>query len=330
MDLTTQYLGMTLKNPLVVAASPLTQNPDNFKKLEDSGVAAIVKHSLFEEQITHEVLEMHHLITQGTESYAEALNYFPQPDWYHVGPDAYLDHIYKAKQAIDIPVIASLNGSSVGGWVNYAKKMEEAGADAIELNIYHVANDPTVPGAVIEDMYVDIAKLVKKSVQIPVCVKLSPFFSSLGHVVMRLERESLTDGIVLFNRFYQPDIDLEELEVYPNLMLSTSYDMRLPMRWIAYLYGHTKMDFAATSGIHSAEDVIKMMMAGANVAMLCAVLLKNGADYASKILKDLEVWMEEHEYDSIQQMQGSMSCKSCSNPENFARVNYIKKLQSYQ
>lgn len=329
MDLTTTYLGKTLKNPLVASASPLSREIANIRAMEDAGVSAVVLYSLFEEQIAHETQELDHYLSYGTESFAEALDYFPEPESYHRGPEAYLEHIRRAKAAVDIPIIASLNGSSSGGWVQYAKLMEDAGADGIELNIYMIPTDMTVTGIEVEQVYVDILSEVRRTVSIPVAVKLSPFFSSFASMAKRLEHAG-ANGLVMFNRFYQPDIDLELLEVKPNVMLSTSVDMRLPLRWVAILYGRLSIDLAATSGIHNAEDVLKMLMAGANVTMMCSALLRNGIGHVWRVLEQLEHWMVEREYESVAQLRGSMSQQACSDPSAFERANYMRALNSYQ
>ena len=329
MDLSTTYLGLKLKNPLVAAASPLSKNLDNFKILEDAGISAIVNHSLFEEQITHEVGELQHYLNKGSESFAEALSYFPQSTEFKLGPDEYLEHIFKAKKAVKIPVIASLNARTDGGWVTFAKQLQNAGADALELNVYFMATNPDLDGRQVEDVYIDILKQVKSNVTIPVAIKIGPYFSAFANMAKRLDQAG-ADGLVLFNRFYQPDIDLEELNVVPDLELSSSYDMRLPLRWIGLLYGHIKANLAATTGIHTSEDVLKMVMSGADVTMLCSVLLEKGPAHAKVILQGMEKWMKEHEYKSISQMKGSMSQKSCINPETFERANYMKTLQSYK
>ena len=329
MDLSTTYLGLKLKNPLVAAASPLSKNFDNYKILEEAGIAAIVNHSLFEEQITHEVGELQHYLDKGSESYAESLSYFPHVTDFNLGPEEYLTHIYRAKKAVQIPVIASLNARTEGGWVTFAKQIQQAGADALELNVYFMATNPDTDGRNIEDVYIDILKEVKSVVTIPVAIKIGPYFSALTNMAKRLDQAG-ADGLVLFNRFYQPDIDLEELTVLHNLSLSSSYDMRLPLRWIGILYGHIKANMAATTGIHTSEDVLKMVMSGADVTMLCSVLLQHGPGHAKVILQGIEQWMKDHEYTSIAQMKGSMSQKSCVNPETFERANYMKTLQSYK
>ncbi len=329
MDLTTKYLGLTLKNPIVPSASPLANEIANIKKMEDAGAAAVVLESLFEEQIRHESKELDHYLQFGAESFAEAITYFPQASDYRIGPEEYLEHISMAKEAVDIPIIASLNGVTVGGWIDYSRKMEQAGADALELNIYYIPTSPKLSGVEVENLYLDILKAVKAAVKIPVAMKLSPFFSSLSHFTRRLD-ENNVDGLVLFNRFYQPDIDLDELEVIPNVILSTPQAMRLPLRWIAILYGRIKADLAGTSGIHTAADVIKMLMVGANVTMMCSALLRNGIPHISTVLNGLQAWMEENEYDSVNLMQGSMSQKNVSDPSSFERANYQKALQSYR
>ncbi|RJP23634.1 MAG: dihydroorotate dehydrogenase-like protein [Candidatus Omnitrophota bacterium] len=328
MDLSTTYLGLKLKNPLAPSASPLSRDIDSIKKMEDAGASAVVLHSLFEEQIQFEAKELDHFLSHGAESYAEALSYFPKADEYAIGPDDYLEHIRKAKAAVDIPIIGSLNGVSTGGWIDYAKKMQDAGADALELNVYYIPTDPSVPTDKVEKVYLDIVKAVKKGVTCPVAVKLSPYFTSMSSMAQRLV-DAGANGLVLFNRFYQPDIDIENLEVGPNLMLSTPQEMRLPLRWIAILYGRIEADLAATTGIYTAEDVIKMLMAGANVTMMCSALLRHGVGRIREVLADLKKWMEEHEYESVEQMRGSMSQKSCPEPAAFERANYMKTLQSY-
>jgi dihydroorotate dehydrogenase (fumarate) len=329
MDLKTNYLGLELKNPIVPSASPLANDIDNIKKMEDAGAAAVVLESLFEEQIRHESKELDHYLQFGAESFAEALTYFPQANDYRIGPEEYLKHIKMAKNAVDIPIIASLNGVTVGGWIDYSRKMEQAGADAIELNVYYIPTNPRLSGVEVENLYIDLLKAVKAAIKIPIAMKLSPFFSSMSHFTRRLD-ENGVNGLVMFNRFYQPDIDLEKLEVTPNVILSTPQAMRLPLRWIAILYGRIKADMAATSGIHTAEDVIKMLMVGAKVTMMCSALLRNGIPHIKKVLDGVKAWMEEHEYDSVNLMQGSMSQKSVADPSSFERANYQKALQSYR
>ena len=329
MDLSTTYLGLNLRNPVVPSASPLSYTLDGMKRLEDAGAAAIVMYSLFEEQIAHEAAELDHYLNYGKESYAEALTYFPEPQEYNVGPDEYIEQVRRAKQSLGIPVIGSLNGISTGGWIKYARNIEEAGADALELNVYYIPTHPDVTSSEAEDRYLEVLHEVKRAVRIPVAMKLSPYFSAMAHMAKRLEYGG-ANGLVLFNRFYQPDIDLEALEVKPNVVLSTPNAMRLPLRWIAILYGRVKLSLAATSGIHSAGDVIKMVMAGADVTMMCSALLKNGPEYLTKVLSDLDQWLLEHEYTSIRQMKGSMSQKSVADPAAFERANYVKALQSFK
>ena len=329
MDLTTTYLGLKLKNPLVPSASPLSHTLDSMKRLEDNGASAIVMYSLFEEQIAHESAELNHYLSYGTESFAEALTYFPEVDEYNLGPDEYVELLHKAKASLGIPVIGSLNGISTGGWVKFARKIEEAGADAIELNVYYIPTDPKLTGADVEDRYLDVLRSVKGTVKIPVSMKLSPFFSSLSNMAHRLDAAG-ADGLVLFNRFYQPDIDLESLDVTPNVILSTPQALRLPLRWVAILHGRIKASLAATSGIHSTQDVLKMLMAGADVTMMCSALLRNGPQRLKEILAELDRWMLEHEYVSVKQMKGSMSQKSIADPAAFERANYMKALNSYK
>jgi dihydroorotate dehydrogenase (fumarate) len=327
-DLSTTYLGLRLKNPLVVSASPLSKKVDLARRLEAAGASAIVLYSLFEEQITHESHELDHYLSRGAESYAEALSYFPEMEHYNIGPDRYLDHLRRLKEALDIPVIGSLNGISAGGWIDYAHKIEQAGADALELNIYYLPTDPHVSGAELEDTYVNLVRTVRAQVRIPIALKLSPFVTALPHLAQRFT-EAGANGLVLFNRFYQPDFDLDALEVVPSLTLSSSDDLRLPLRWIAILYGRVAADLALTGGVHTAQDALKAMMAGAKVAMLASELIANGAERLSVILADMRAWMLEHEYESIAQMQGSMSQQSVAEPAAFERANYMKALNSF-
>lgn len=329
MDLTTNYLGITLKSPLVVGScAPLTEEIDNIKRMEDAGAAAVVLHSFFEEQLRQEQLELHHHLTHGTESYPEALTYFPEPEIFHVGSDEYLEHIRKAKKMVDMPIIASINGSTLGGWLDYSKQIEQAGADALELNIYYVPTDLDIPGGEIEQNYLDILKAVKSEINIPIAIKISPYFSNMANMAKRFA-EAGVDGLVLFNRFYQPDIDLNNLEVYPNVLLSTPQAMRLPMRWIAILYGKIDADLAATSGIHHSTDVIKMVMAGAKITQVVSALLRHGIHYLGTLEEGIRNWMEENEYTSIRQMQGSFSQLHCPDPTAFERAQYMKALQTY-
>lgn len=329
MDLSTTYLGMNLRTPLVPSASPLSETIDNIKQMEDAGASAVVLYSLFEEQLRMEAQELDYYTTRGTESFAEALSYFPEPDEYKLGPEEYLEHIRKAKDAVDIPIIASLNGSTRGGWTEFARRIEQAGANALELNIYYIPADIDLSGQEVENTYLDIVRSVKDVVSIPIAVKLSPFFSNLAHMATQLVDVG-TEGLVLFNRFYQPDIDLERLEVHPHLLLSTPHALRLPLRWIAILYSHVKANFAATSGVHSAQDVIKTLMVGADVSMLCSALLRNGIGHIRRIEQDMIEWMKEHEYESVRQMQGSMSQSHTENPGTYERAQYMKALTFYQ
>ena len=329
MDLTTKYLGLTLKNPIVPSAGPLSHTIDGMKRLEDFGASAIVMYSLFEEQIVHDAAELNHFLSYGTESFAEAITYFPEADDYNLGPEEYVEHIHRAKKSLGIPVIGSLNGMSTGGWVNFAKNIEEAGADAIELNVYYIPTELNLPGADVEERYLEVLRAVKGTVKIPVAMKLNPFFSSMANMAHRLDAAG-ADGLVLFNRFYQPDIDLETLEVSPNVILSTPHALRLPLRWVAILHGRVKASIAATSGIHTSEDVLKMLMAGADVTMMCSALLKHGPQRIKEVLAELTQWMQEHEYESVRQMKGSMSQKSVADPTAFERANYMKALNSYK
>lgn len=330
MNLETNYLGLKLKNPLVPSASPLSKELDKVKRLEDAGASAIVMYSLFEEQINYESSALDHFVNMPADSYAEALSYFPEPEEYHnLKAEDYLEQIRKIKKSVDLPVIASLNGVSKGGWVEYATKMQEAGADALELNVYYIAADPAQSSAEVEQMYIDDLKAVKEVVKIPVSIKLGPYFSSFANMARRLE-EAGADGLVLFNRFYQPDIDLEKLEVSPSLELSNSFEKRLPLRWIAMLRPHLKCSLGATTGIHSAEDVIKMLMVGADAAMMTSALLREGCDKIYTMLEEMKLWMSENEYDSVADLKGCMSSESVADSSAFERANYIRILQGYR
>jgi dihydroorotate dehydrogenase (fumarate) len=328
MNLSTSYLGLALKNPIVPSASPMSRTIGSIRAMEDYGASAIVLYSLFEEQIRHETNELNHFLSHGTESFAEALSYFPQQSDYYHGPEEYLEHISSAKRAVEIPIIASINGSTAGGWTDYAKKMQQAGADALELNIYHIPTDPDITGAEVEDMYIEIMRAVRSAVSIPIAVKLSPFFTSVASMAKKLD-DAGANGLVLFNRFYQPDINLDSLQVEPGVILSTSEALRLPLRWVAILHKQIKADIAATTGIHTAEDVLKMMMAGANVTMVCSALLRHGPRRIREIITGITQWMVDHEYASLEQMRGSMSHKSVADPSAFERANYMKALNSY-
>ena len=329
MDLSTTYLGLKLKNPIVPSASPLSQRVEDIRKLEDAGAAAVVMFSIFEEQLHHDAEALDHLMTAGSESFAEALSYFPETGAYQVGPEQYLDLIQKAVAAVKIPVIGSLNGLSNEGWIDYAKKIEQAGAHAIELNAYYVATDPNLTGADVETLYLDVVRAVKAAVKIPVAVKLSPYFSSMANMARRLDQAG-ADGLVLFNRFYQPDFDLNEMEVLSDLKLSTPYEMRLPLRWLAILHGHLQASLAATTGVHGGLDAAKCILAGADAVQVCSALLKGGIGQLRTILKELETWMAEKEYESVSQMKGAMSQKAVANPAAFERANYIRILEDYK
>jgi len=329
IDLETDYLGLKLRTPLVPSASPLSQEIGSIRHLEDAGASAIVLYSLFEEQLRLESLELDHHLSAGTESFAESLTFFPQPSEFRLGPEGYLEHIRKAKEAVDIPVIASLNGASVGGWTKFAKEIEQAGADALECNVYSIPTDPELKAADIEQTYVDIVWAVKSAISIPVAVKLGPFFTNFANVARRLD-EAGADGLVLFNRFYQPDIDLDELEIRPNVLLSTPQALRLPLTWIGILYGRLRASLAATSGVHDAEDVIKLLMVGANVTMLCSSLLRNGVNHLRHVEHGLVDWMEIHEYESVRQMRGSMSQQRCPDPSAFERAQYMRAVKSLE
>ncbi len=329
MDLSTTYLGLKLKNPVVPSASPLSQHLDDIRKMEDAGAAAVVLFSIFEEQIRHDEEALDHLLTAGNESFAEALSYFPDAGEYKVGADAYLELIRKAREACDIPIIGSLNGVSDSGWTDYAKKIEEAGAHAIELNVYYIATDPGQDAAQVERMTLDAVRAVKSAVGIPVAVKLSPYFSSMAHMARQVA-EAGADGLVLFNRFYQPDFDLDTMEVLSDLHLSTPGEIRLPLRWIALLHGKVQASLAGTTGVHSGREVVKYLLAGADVAMTTSALLKNGIGHIRTLLAELEAWMGKHEYDRVAAMKGAMSQHAVENPGAFERANYIRILEDYK
>jgi len=329
MNLTTNYLGMLLKNPIVASSSPLSHSVDSIRRLEDAGAAAVVMYSLFEEQIGFDSYYIDYHLTQGIDSYGESTSYFPDMQSYNVGPDEYLNLIRRAKDAVDIPIIGSLNGASVGGWTDYATLIEEAGADALELNVYYLPASVAITGSDVEALYFDILTAVREVVTIPVAIKLSPFFSSIANMASCLSADG-ADGLVLFNRFYQPDFDLENLEVAPRLVLSNSNELRLPLRWVAILYGRVKADLAITSGVHTSQDVVKGLMAGAKVTMMASELLQNGVRRIGQVLNELVTWLNEHEYESVTQMIGAMSQKHCAEPAAFERANYMKMLQSYR
>ncbi len=329
IDLSTTYMGLPLRTPLVASASPLSHEIDNIRRLEDSGASAVVLYSLFEEQIRRDEFELDHYMNAGTDSFAEATSFFPQPGEFRAGPEGYLNHIRLAKQAVSVPIIASLNGSTAGGWTDYAKRIEQAGADALECNIYFLATDPTVSSSEIEQRYLDILKAVKSAVTIPVALKISPFFSNMANMARRFD-EAGADALVLFNRFYQPDINLEELEIEPNVLLSTPQALRLPLTWIGILFGRIRPNLAATSGVHGPQDVIKLLMVGADVTMLCSALLRNGIGHLSIVENGVREWLEKNEYESVRQMKGSMSQLRCPDPSAFERAQYMKAVKSAQ
>lgn len=328
-DLTTHYMGLTLKHPIVPSASPLTRKISGIKQLEDAGAAAITMYSLFEEQIDLEALAQHNFLEQTIFMSAEATAYFPRSADYNRGPDGYLDLICDAKASVDIPVIGSLNGVTTGGWTRYARLIEEAGADALELNVYLIPTRASLASEGVENTYLEILREVKAQVKIPVAMKLSPFFSAMPNMAHRLDRAG-ADALALFNRFYQPDFDLEELAVTPHLILSTPWEMRLPLRWIAILYGHVSASLALTSGVHTAEDAVKAVMAGANIANVCSALLERGPGYIAELVRGFGEWMEAHEYESVAQMRGALSQRNVAEPAAFERANYMKVLGSWK
>lgn len=329
VDLTTTYLGMRLAHPIVPSASPITGKLDVLRRLQDAGASAVVLPSLFEEQITYEEQEMQRLAEFAAESFAEAtFGYFPEMQDYNTGPGSYLKLIEDAKAALDIPVIASLNGSSVSGWLKYAKKIEEAGADALELNVYFVPDDPSASGAEVEERYLDLVRACRQSVAIPMAVKVGPYFSSVANMVGRIANAG-ANGLVLFNRYLMPDMDLESLTVTPALKLSDPSELRLPLRWIALLRGKVPVSLALSSGVHSAADALKAILAGADVAMMTSSLLRHGPEYVTTVLDGVRSWLDEHEYLSVEQAKGSLSEEAAPNPEAFSRANYMKALVSY-
>jgi len=329
LDLRTSYLGLSLKNPLVGSASPLWDSVDKIRRGEDAGLSAVVLFSLFEEQILHDANALEHLVAYGSNTSAEAMSYFPEVKEYRLGPDSYLELISKAKQAVKIPIIASLNGYTDQGWIDYAKDMAQAGADAIELNVYHVPADPALTGRDVEKKYLDVLKAVRSAVKIPVAIKLSPYFSSMANMAGELVKAG-ADGLVLFNRFYQPDFDIETLEVNPDINLSNPSEIRLALRWIAILRGKLSVSIAATSGVHSGTELVKYLLAGADVAMVTSTLLRYGIDHAARILRELEGWMERKEYAAVKQMRGAMSQKNVADPTAFERANYVKAMSRYK
>ncbi len=327
VDLSTKYLGLNLRTPLVASASPLSNTLDGIRRLEDAGASAVVMYSLFEEQIRHDTAELEARLTAGTESFAESVTYLPQPSEFNAGPEEYLRQIRQAKDAVKVPIIGSINGATVGGWIDYAKLIEQAGADAVECNIYKIASAPDVSSVQIEQTYIDIVKAIKATVKIPVAIKVGPYFSNMSFMAKQLD-EAGADGLTLFNRFYQPDINLETLEIEPNVLLSTPQALRLPLAWIGILYGRLKASLAGTSGVHSAEDAVKLIMVGANVTELCSTLLRNGVSHLRYIEQGLSDWMEKHEYESVQQMKGSMSQLRCSDPAAYERVQYMRGISN--
>lgn len=328
VDLSTTYLGLELENPLVVSACSMMEKVDNLRKVEEAGASAAVLHSLFQEQVEHDEAEVELSYERGADSFAEALTYFPEPEDYAVGPESYLRHIEAVKQAVTIPVIASLNAVSKGGWVKYARRIEDAGADAMELNVYFVAADVEMSSQQVEARYLEAVAAVKESISIPLSVKVGPYFSSPGNMALRLLQAG-ADGLVLFNRFTQPNIDLKLMEISPRLVLSTESDLLLPLRWIAILRGHTPAYLALTSGIHSARELLKALLAGADVGMVASVLYKKGIDHLSTILAEMSQWMEGKGYDSVRQLKGAMSQEKCPDPSVFERGNYMRALTSF-
>jgi dihydroorotate dehydrogenase (fumarate) len=322
-------VGMRLKNPLVPSASPLSRDLDTIRRLEDAGAAALVMHSLFEEQITLQSDQLDHYLDYFTDAFAEALTWYPRQKAYRVGPEEYLERVRQAKEAVSMPIMGSLNGISSGGWISYATEIEQAGADALELNVYYIPTDPAMDGRVVEQMTLEVLKAVKRSVSIPVAVKLSPYYSATANVARRLA-DAGADGLALFNRFYQPDLDLDDLQVVPRLVLSNSDELRLPLRWIAILYGRIPLDLALTTGVHTYQDALKGVMSGANIVMMASELLRNGPGRIESMLAEMSQWMEERGYDSVTQMRGSMSQQNVADPAAFERANYMKTLQSWQ
>jgi dihydroorotate dehydrogenase (fumarate) len=329
VDLTTTYLGLSLPHPIVASASPLSATVDGICRLAEAGAAAVVLPSLFEEQIDDDANHLDHYLGYAADSFAEAISYFPEAEQYRIGPEEYLERIVKARAATDVPIIASLNGVSAGGWTDYAKLIEEAGAHALELNVYYIPTDLHLTGSNVEKMYLDVLKEVRQTVSIPVAMKLSPYFSATANMASRLA-DAGADGLVLFNRFYQPDFDLDSLTVTPHLVLSSGWELRLPLRWVAILHGRVPVDFAITSGVHSYEDALKAVMAGASVVMVASELLQHGIGRLGEIVHGMTVWMTEHEYESVAQMRGSMSQMCVAEPAAFERANYMKVLQSWR
>ena len=329
MDLSTTYLGLKLPHPIMPGASPMVDKIDLVKRMEDAGAAAIVMHSLFEEQLMREELATYHHIDVHADSFAEAMTYLPRPDEFNLGPDQYLEQLVRIKQSVELPVIASLNGFTSGGWIRYAKLMQDAGANALELNVYYLATNPTETGEEVEQRTIDILKAVKQAVSIPVAIKLSPFFSSIANMAKRLD-DAGADGMVLFNRFYQPDIDVESLEVEPTLKLSDSSELNLRLRWLAVVSGHVRASLAVSGGVHTHIDAVKAVMTGAHAVQVVSGILQQGPDIIRRIREGLTQWLEEHEYDSLEQMRGSMNLLRCPDASMFERANYIRILQGYK
>ncbi len=329
MDLSTKYMGLTLKSPLVVSASPLSEKLDNIKKMEDAGAGAVVLFSLFEEQIKQEQATWDYLVGAGTDSFAESLSYLPQMDDFRIGIDAYLELIRKAKEAVDIPIIGSLNGITSDGWVTYARDFEDAGADGVELNVFFVPADVNQSGVDIEHRYLNVLQMVKEQVEIPVALKLNPYFSAFGHSAKQFS-EAGADALVLFNRFYEPDFNIDTLEIVNSLELSSPNEIRLPLLWLGILYGKINASLAATTGVQGSTEVIKYLLAGADVAMTASCLFKKGIPYIYQILAELEVWMQARDFRSISEMKGVMSQMQVADPTAYERANYIKALKGYQ
>jgi dihydroorotate dehydrogenase (fumarate) len=328
MELKTTYLSLLLRSPLVPSASPLGWALGNLKRMEDAGAGAVVLPSLFEEQIEQEAQTLGHFLSRGLDSYPEALTYLPEPGEFHLGPDDYLEHVRRAKAVLGIPVIGSLNGSTRGGWIDHARLIQEAGADALEINLYAVPADVDVTPQQVEEEHLEVVRQARQAIRIPLAVKIGPYFSAPGHLATRL-RHAGADGLVLFNRFYQPDFDLDAMDVVPRVRLSTPDELLLRLRWIAILYGRLPLSLAATGGIHGGEDALKALLAGADVAMLCSVLLRRGIDHLQVVQAEMQRWMEEREYASVEQLKGSMSQRSCPDPTAFERASYMKALTGY-
>ncbi|MFN3820911.1 MAG: dihydroorotate dehydrogenase-like protein [bacterium] len=327
MDLSTSYVGLTLKSPIVPSSSPLMAHLDVLKRLEDSGAGGVVLHSLFEEQVTNEALMIHYHTTQGTDSYAEALSYFPEPSQYIFPAEEYVEYIRKVKSSLEVPVFASINGVTAGGWIRFARLIEEAGADGIELNIYYIPTDPYTDGSTLEEAYCEVVQAVRETITIPLIVKMNPFFTSIPAMARRF-CELGVNGLVLFNRFYQPDLDIENLTVSPHIVFSDSHALRLPVRWTAILYQRISASLAISGGVHTPEDVIKGIMAGADVTMMCSAIITRGPSHIKNVIEGVKNWMETHEYSSLTMMKGTLSQISVAEPAAYERALYIKGLQS--